>query len=46
MLDKKQYLESLVDGDLEKFIISHIDEDPDTLIELCIEFLDKGGKKC
>ena len=45
MLDKKQYLESLVEGDLEKFIMNNLDADPNTLIELCIEFLDKRDKK-
>ena len=40
MLDKKGYLESLVDDDLQRFIITHLDEDPEVLIDLCIEYIE------
>ena len=44
MIDKKAYLESLVETDLQKFIINHIDEEPDKLIDLCIKFLKDGNE--
>ena len=44
MIDKKAYLESLVETDLQKFIINHIDEEPDKLIDLCIQFLKEGDE--
>ncbi len=39
MIDKKAYLESLVDTDLQRFIIDHLNEEPEKLIDLCIQFL-------
>ena len=39
MIDKKAYLESLVDTDLQRFIIDHLNEEPEKLINLCIQFL-------
>ena len=44
MLDKQGYLESLVDDDLQKFIITHLDEDPEQLLADCIDFLKKSEK--
>lgn len=41
MLDKNGYLESLVDDDLQRFIITHLNEDPEQLIELCLEYIGK-----
>lgn len=38
MFDKNQYLESLVNTDLQKFIITHLDEEPEKLLEMCIEY--------
>lgn len=41
-MDKISYFKSLVDSDLEKFIIDHIDEDDETLLKLCIKYLEGG----
>ncbi len=43
MIDKNGYLESLVDTDLEKLIITNIDKDPETIIEMCLDLL-KGDE--
>ncbi len=44
MVDKNGYLESIVNTPLEKIIITNLDKDPESLLELCIDFLKKEAK--
>lgn len=39
MIDKTEYLMSIVSDDLQKFIMSNIDKDPEELLDLCIAYL-------
>ena len=41
-MDKTSYFQSLLDAGLEKFIVEHIDEDDETLLRLCVDYLKRG----
>ena len=43
MSDKADYLMSIVSSDLQKFIMSNIEKEPEELLGMCIEYL-KGCK--
>jgi len=45
MIDRKEYLESLVDTDLEKLIISNLDKDPEELLDICLDYFKKEVKQ-
>ena len=39
MSSKTEYLKSIAESDLQKFIIEHLEDDPDVLLEKCIQFI-------
>lgn len=41
-MDRVSYFKSIMDADLQKFIVEHLDEDDETLLRMCIDYL-KGG---
>lgn len=41
-MDKTSYFQSLLDAGLEKFIVEHIDEDDETLLCMCVKYLERG----
>lgn len=38
-MDRVDYFKSLVDNELDKFIMEHQNEDDETLLKMCILFL-------
>ncbi len=39
MSDKTEYLKSIAENDFQRFIVDHLDEDPEVFLEKCIEYL-------
>ena len=42
-MDRKDYFKSLVDDELDKFIMEHVEEDNESLLKMCVEFMSKRG---
>lgn len=42
-MDKTSYFQSLFDAGLEKFIVEHIEEDDETLLRMCVDYLKRGN---
>lgn len=38
-MDRKDYFKSLVDNELDKFIMEHAEEDNESLLKMCITFM-------
>ncbi len=36
---RTEYLKSIAESDLQKFIIDHMNEDPEKLLVMCIDYL-------
>ncbi len=41
MIDKNGYFESIVKTQLEKIIITNLDKDPESILELCLDYLNE-----
>ena len=44
MSDKIDYLKSIAEDDLQRFIIDHLEDDPEELLEKCVRYIKECRK--